>query len=64
MNSFGKNRFRKLYECRACGMDSGERMVTETLPEKFFVVCTVCGYKTRPHLTQGAATHEWNGDRR
>lgn len=61
MNSFGKNRFRKLYECRACGMDSGLRMVAEAGPERFFVVCQLCGHKTKPHTTQSAASKEWNG---
>lgn len=50
--------------CRVCGMDSGVRKVTVRHPEKFYVVCEVCGYKTRPHSSQAAATREWNNERK
>ena len=49
-----------LSECPECYMDSGKRMVTETIPEKYVVVCESCGFMTKPHSTQNAATHEWN----
>ena len=61
MNYRGKFKFSQLNPCRVCNMDAGERMMTETLPEKFFVVCRVCGFKTRAHASQSAATREWNG---
>ena len=64
MNYHGNNNYRELKHCRVCGMDSGVRKVTVKIPEKFFVVCEVCGYKTRPHNTQGGATREWNNERR
>ena len=63
MNYHGQNNFTKLKHCRVCGMDSGVRKVTVKVPEKFFVVCEVCGYKTRPHNTQSGATREWNNER-
>lgn len=58
----GQNRKFKhpLSECPKCYMDSGKRMVSETIPEKFYVVCESCGFMTKPHNTQNAATHEWN----
>ena len=61
MNYRGKYRRQPLAPCRVCGMDAGLRMVTETVPEKFYVVCQICPYKTRAHKTQSAATLEWNG---
>ncbi len=60
MNSHDKHHFSDLKPCRVCGMDAGQRMVAETVPEKFFVVCQICGFKTRPRPTQSAATKEWN----
>ena len=60
MNYLGKHKYKELAPCRACCMYGGQRMVTETSPEKFFVVCRVCGFKTKPHKTQAAATAEWN----
>ena len=62
MNSRGIYNRHPLKECRVCGMDAGMRMVTEELPERFYVVCEVCAFKTRAHKSQGAATKEWNGD--
>ena len=61
MNYRGKSKCVPLKPCRKCGMDSGARKVTARIPESFFVVCTTCGHKTRPHKTQSAATLEWNG---
>lgn len=45
--------------CPNCGMDSGKRFISDTVPEKYFVVCETCGYMTKPHPTQAAATKEW-----
>ena len=64
MNYRGKNKMTELKECRVCGMDAGERMVTVKVPEEFFVQCMICGFKTKPHKSQSAATKEWNGDKR
>lgn len=62
MNFRGKYNRTELKPCKCCGMDSGVRMVTETVPEKFFVVCQICPYKTRAHKSQSAATKEWNNE--
>ena len=54
--------FRKaLPVCPNCGMDSGDRKVLygSGAQEKYFVVCETCGYMTKPHTTQSAATKEW-----
>ena len=48
-----------LPECPVCGMDSGERIMTDQEPPSYYVVCELCGFKTRPHPTQSAATKEW-----
>lgn len=64
MNYRGKYDRVELKECRVCGMDTGKRMVTETVPEKFYVVCEICAFKTKPHKSQSAATKEWNGGNR
>ena len=48
-----------LPECPACGMDSGKRIMTDQEPPSYYVVCELCGFKTRPHPTQSAATKEW-----
>ena len=63
MNYKGHYTRTPLHLCRVCGMDAGQRMVTTTTPERFFVVCQICGFKTRPHKSQNAATKEWNGGR-
>jgi hypothetical protein len=60
MNYHGKYHRTELKACRVCGMDAGQRMVTETVPEKFFVVCQICGFKTKPCKSQSAASKEWN----
>lgn len=46
--------------CPKCGMDSGRRLVSETVPEKYFVICEACGYQTKPCATQSAATNAWS----
>ena len=45
--------------CPKCGMDSGKRCISDTVPARYFVVCETCGFMTRPHPTQTAATKEW-----
>ena len=45
--------------CPKCRMDSGRRVVSDGVPERYFVVCETCGYMTKPHPTQTAATKEW-----
>lgn len=50
----------KLENCPCCGMESGERRVTDDVPIKYIVVCTTCGYHTRWRPTQSAASNEWN----
>ena len=49
--------------CPKCWMDSGDRKVLygNGAQEKYFVVCSTCGYMTKPHPTQTAATKEWSG---
>ena len=55
-------RFRmELPVCPKCGMDSGKRFVSDTVPEKYFVVCETCRYRTKPHGSQSTATKEWSG---
>ena len=63
MNYYCQRMWQGLKVCRMCGMDAGARKVTVKYPEKFYVVCENCGYKTRPHSTQNAATNEWNNYR-
>ena len=48
----------KLENCPKCGMDSGERKMTDGVPIKYIVVCTTCGYHTHFHPTQSAASNE------
>ena len=45
MNYRGIYKRGPLTPCRVCGMDAGERMVTMTVPEEFFVQCLCCGYE-------------------
>lgn len=64
MTYLGKYKRMKLPECPVCDMDSGKRMMTENEPVNYYVVCEVCGFKTRPHPTQSAATNEWSRKKR
>ena len=64
MNYKGLYHYTTLNHCRVCGMDAAERMVTETLPERWYVVCQVCGFKTHGHPSKSAASREWNGGQR
>ena len=56
----GKHRFHELNNCPKCNRFAGRRKIRNSIPEEFFVVCEVCGYKTKGHTTQHAATREWN----
>lgn len=64
MTYLGKYKRMVLPECPVCGMDAGKRMMTENEPVSYYVVCEVCGFKTRPHPTQSAATNEWTRKKR
>jgi hypothetical protein len=64
MKYHGQYKTKELKHCRVCGMDSGARKVTVKYPERFYVVCETCGFKTRPHSSQAAATREWNSERK
>lgn len=59
MNYRGQYKRDGLPECPICGMDSGKRIVREGIREDYYVVCETCGFKTKPHPTQAAASHEW-----
>ena len=38
-----------------------KRFISDTVPERYFVVCETCGYRTKPHGSQSTATKEWSG---
>lgn len=59
MSNRRSRRYHDLPECPICGMDSGKRMMTNHEPAQFFVVCEVCGFRTKPCNSQGAATQNW-----
>lgn len=59
MNYRGQYKRDGLPLCPKCGMDSGKRVVIEGSNEQYYVVCETCGYRTKPHPNQVAATHEW-----
>ena len=61
MNYHGKHKLVPLGLCRVCGMDAGIRKITTTVPEEHFVVCEVCGFKTKRHKSMPHATRKWNG---
>ena len=60
MNYRGVKPKHKLEPCPKCRMDSGKRMQTETVPEKFFVVCQTCGYRVGPYKAGFSATQAWD----
>jgi hypothetical protein len=60
MNFRGKQRHGPLNPCPKCHMDAGQRKVREGIEEQYFVVCGACGYRTKPHKNQSAASKEWN----
>jgi len=60
MNSYGRQRLVPLKHCRVCGMDAGARKIKEGAEDQFFIVCEICGFKTKPHKSWSAASKEWN----
>lgn len=62
MNKKNKYFKKPLPVCPKCGMDSGKRMVSLTVPEKYYVICETCGFQTKGHADQSAATNEWAGN--
>lgn len=63
MNKYGKNHCRELPPCRVCGLDGGLRMMTEN-PEQYFIVCQVCGFRTKKFTTRAGATRSWGGSKK
>lgn len=47
--------------CPCCGMDSGQRVMIDIQPPRYFVVCETCGHRTKEYGNQSAATKEWSG---
>lgn len=54
-----RNPYDRLPECPICGMDSGVRKITDTVPEKCYVICETCGYKAGPCKSMSSAVSEW-----
>lgn len=50
----------ELGRCPRCGLYSGHRMVSETVPEHWYVICDACGYQVGPYNSIGYATSRWN----
>ncbi|MBQ9733948.1 MAG: hypothetical protein IJV74_06915 [Clostridia bacterium] len=61
MNYRGQKKCKPLPPCRVCDLDGGLRMVTDTVPEQYYIVCQVCGFRTKKHPTRAAATRDWSG---
>ena len=59
MNVRGKRPRYTLPACPRCGMDSGRRVVSDTVPEKCYVVCDTCGYHTAGFTDMSHATKAW-----
>lgn len=59
MNGRGRRPRLRLGLCPNCGMDSGERMVREEIPERYIVVCRQCGCHTKSYSDMSAATGAW-----
>ena len=60
MKNYTNKYFRKhLPECPKCRMDAGRRMVSDTVPERYFVICEACGFKVGPYANQSAASRKW-----
>lgn len=49
----------ELPTCPSCEMDSGIRMMSTKEPPDFYIVCQICGFKTRPCASLSAATKDW-----
>lgn len=51
----------ELPTCPACGMDAGFRKMNPNKePPDFYIVCQICGFRTRPRASLSAATKEWS----
>lgn len=50
----------RLEPCPKCHRDSGKRMQTETVLEKFYVVCQSCGYRVGPCGSPSVAAQKWD----
>ena len=61
---YKQHKYGELKVCRVCGLNAGARKVSVKHPDHFYVVCEICGYKTRPHSTVAGATREWNNERK
>lgn len=59
MNARGSKTRMPLPPCLRCGMDSGRRVVSDTVPEKCFVVCDTCGCRTDGYKDMPHATRAW-----
>lgn len=59
MNAKAKKPRHKLGLCPKCGMDSGTRKVSETVPERCYIVCETCGFRVGPFSDLSHATWEW-----
>ena len=35
--------------------------VTRRVLEQYYIVCQVCGFRTKKHPTRAAATRDWSG---
>lgn len=60
MNEGNRQPRKALGLCPVCGMDSGERLILDSVPELYVVVCRTCGCRTRLYRTKGAETRAWN----
>lgn len=60
MNAKGNRTRLRLSLCPKCGMDSGRRVISETVPEKNYVICDTCGWHTKGYSDMAHATREWN----
>lgn len=60
MNAKGRKTRYPLSVCPRCGMDSGNRKVSETANEKNYVVCETCGYLVGPFGDMPHAVKAWN----
>lgn len=59
MNAKAKKPRHKLGLCPKCGMDSGARKATDTVPERYYIVCETCGFYVGPFSNLSHATHAW-----
>lgn len=60
MNKRDRHSRTELGPCPKCGLYSGQRMVTEFEPARWYVICDYCGYRVGPYRSQNNATSRWN----